>query len=65
MLPDVELYFQVHARVFIVQTFVSSVEGLHASLALRTVITQLSDLYAIYTLLKNAGDFLMVSLLLM
>jgi len=47
-----------------VQTFVSSVEGLNASLALRNVITQLSDLYAIYTLLQNAGDFLMVSLLL-
>jgi len=48
-----------------VQTLVSSVEGLNVSLALRTVMTQLSDLYAIYTLLQNAGDFLMVSLLLM
>lgn len=49
---------EVHARVFIVQTFVSGVEGLQVSLALRTVMTQLSDLYTIYTLLQNAGDFL-------
>jgi Acyl-CoA oxidase. len=64
MLPDVELYFQVHARVFIVETFVSSMGGLNASLALKTVMTQLSDLYAIYNLLQNAGDFLIVSLVL-
>lgn len=47
------------------QTFVSAVGELNASVAMKTVMTQLSDLYAIYTLLQNAGDFLMVSLLLM
>jgi hypothetical protein len=41
------------------------VEGLNVSAAMKTVMSQLNDVYAIYVLLQNAGDFLMVSFLVM
>jgi hypothetical protein len=47
-----------------VESFVTSVAGMNVSVALKTVMTQLSDLYVIYTLLNTSGDFLMVMLAL-
>jgi acyl-CoA oxidase len=51
---------QAHGRAILVERFVASVAELNVSVALKTVLTQLRDLYAIYTLLHNSGDFLMV-----
>jgi hypothetical protein len=43
-----------------VEKFVTGVAELNVSVALKTVLTQLSNLYIIYTLLQNSGDFLLV-----
>jgi acyl-CoA oxidase len=51
---------QAHGRAILVERFIASVAEVNVSVALKTVLTQLSDLYAIYTLLNNSGDFLMV-----
>jgi hypothetical protein len=53
-------HVQAHGRAVLVERFVTSVAALTVSVALKKVLTQLSDLYAIYTLLNNSGDFFMV-----
>lgn len=50
---------EAHGRAILVERFVTTVAELNVSVALKTVLTQLSDLYAIFTLLRNSGDFLM------
>lgn len=46
-----------------VEKFVETVSKSSVSRPLQTVLTQLAELYAVYWLLINKGDFLMVSLL--
>jgi hypothetical protein len=43
-----------------VDKFVETVVELNVSTALKTVLTQLSELYAVYWLLQKSGDFLVV-----
>ncbi|XP_021931442.1 probable peroxisomal acyl-coenzyme A oxidase 1 isoform X2 [Zootermopsis nevadensis] len=50
---------EAHAHAFIVEKFVTSVAEFNASVSLKTVLTQLSDLYILFSLLHNSGDFLM------
>lgn len=54
---------EAHARAFIVQTFVDTLENLRTSISvhLHIVLTQLCELYAVYWILKNLGEFLMFS----
>ncbi|KDR23594.1 probable peroxisomal acyl-coenzyme A oxidase 1 isoform X1 [Zootermopsis nevadensis] len=52
---------EAHARAIIVDKFVESVVELNVSSALKTVLRQLSELYAVYWLLQKSGDFLMYS----
>lgn len=53
---------EAHARAFIVEKCVSTIEGVrNVSVALKSIMTQLCELYAVYTLLNNKGDFLMFS----
>ncbi|XP_023725551.1 probable peroxisomal acyl-coenzyme A oxidase 1 isoform X2 [Cryptotermes secundus] len=50
---------EAHGRAILVERFVAAVAELNVSVALKTVLAQLRDLYTIYTLLRNSGDFLM------
>lgn len=52
---------EAHARAIIVNRFVETVAELIVSDALKTVLTQLSELYGVYWLLQKSGDFLMYS----
>ena len=56
------LLLQAHARAIIIDKFAESVAEVVASDALKTVLTQLCELYGVYWLLQRAGDFLMVKL---
>ncbi|PSN37344.1 putative peroxisomal acyl-coenzyme A oxidase 1 [Blattella germanica] len=52
-----------HARAVIIDKFADTLNELSISHALKTVLTQLCELYGVYWLLRRSGDFLMVSLL--
>ncbi|KAJ9577671.1 hypothetical protein L9F63_005751 [Diploptera punctata] len=52
---------EAHARTFLVETFIKRIAEINCSVALKTVLVQLSELFAIYTLLRNKGDFLAFS----
>lgn len=50
-----------HCRAFMVDKFAYAVARSPVSDSLKTVLSQLAELYAIYWLLNNKGDFLVVS----
>lgn len=50
-----------HCRAFMVDKFADAVAQSPVSDSLKTVLSQLAELYAIYWLLNNKGDFLVVS----
>ncbi|KAJ9577675.1 hypothetical protein L9F63_005755, partial [Diploptera punctata] len=52
---------EAHARAIIIDKFAESVAELTVSAVLKTVLTQLCELYGVYWLLQRAGDFLMYS----
>ncbi|XP_054268638.1 probable peroxisomal acyl-coenzyme A oxidase 1 isoform X2 [Macrosteles quadrilineatus] len=56
---------EAHCRAFIVQTFVDTLNTAKATMSpeLHEVLTQLCDLYTVYWMLRNLGDFLMFSAL--
>lgn len=54
---------QAHCRAFIVDTFVNQIDILKVSEPLLKVLRELCELYSIYWLLNNLGDFLMVKLI--
>lgn len=49
-----------HCRAFMVEKFVEAVIKSSVSRPLQTVLSHLAELYAVYWLLNNKGDFLMV-----
>ena len=54
------LFFQAHCRAFLVSKFYESVEKLNPSSEVKSVLRQLSELYALYWILEKLGDFLRV-----
>ncbi|KAK7576596.1 hypothetical protein V9T40_012882 [Parthenolecanium corni] len=52
---------EAHCRAFIVDTFVKETEVAVVSEPVRKVLVQLCELYSVYWLLKNVGDFLVYS----
>lgn len=54
---------EAHCRVFLVETYYTAFNELkNISEALRTVLKQLMELYAVHTVLKNIGDLLRASI---
>lgn len=54
---------EAHCRVFLVETYYNAFNELKKiSNELRTVLKQLMELYAVYTILRNVGDLLRVSI---
>lgn len=51
---------QAHCHLYIVDTFVKSVDTVQTTEPVRLVLRQLCTLYALYGISKNAGDFLEV-----
>ncbi|KAJ8983313.1 hypothetical protein NQ317_010851 [Molorchus minor] len=51
---------EIHGRTFIVETFFSTVQKLRkqTSVELGTVLSQILELYAVYTILRSTGDLL-------
>lgn len=52
---------KAHCRSFLVDCFYEEVKTSQISPAMKTVLTQLCELYGVYFLLKKLGHFLMVS----
>ncbi|PSN29864.1 putative peroxisomal acyl-coenzyme A oxidase 1 [Blattella germanica] len=52
---------EAHANAFLVEKFVASVADLNCSQTLKAVLIQLSELYAVFNVLRKTGDFLMYS----
>ncbi|XP_065204921.1 probable peroxisomal acyl-coenzyme A oxidase 1 [Planococcus citri] len=52
---------EAHCRAFIVDTFVNQIKDLKVSESLLKVLRDLCELYSVYWLLNNLGDFLMYS----
>ncbi|KAK3931837.1 putative peroxisomal acyl-coenzyme A oxidase 1 [Frankliniella fusca] len=50
-----------HCRAFIVEKFIEAVAKTSVSRPLQAVLCQMAELYAVYWLLNNKGDFLMFS----
>lgn len=48
---------QAHARLFVVESFVNSLKVGNLSAPVRTVLSQLCELFIIYWLLERSGDF--------
>jgi hypothetical protein len=51
---------QAHARLFVVESFVDSLKEGKLSTPVRTVLSQLCELFIIYWLLERSGDFFLV-----
>lgn len=51
---------QAHARLFVVESFVDSLKEGKLSAPVRTVLSQLCELFIIYWLLERSGDFFLV-----
>jgi hypothetical protein len=51
---------QAHARLFVVESFVNSLKVGNLSAPVRTVLSQLCELFIIYWLLERSGDFFLV-----
>lgn len=52
---------EAHCRAFLVANFHETVEGLSASPAVKSILRQLAQLYAVHWLLQRTGDFLQFS----
>ncbi|XP_046652365.1 probable peroxisomal acyl-coenzyme A oxidase 1 [Daphnia pulicaria] len=52
---------QAHARLFVVESFVDSLKEGKLSTPVRTVLSQLCELFIIYWLLERSGDFFLCS----
>ncbi|EEB20498.1 Acyl-coenzyme A oxidase 1, peroxisomal, putative [Pediculus humanus corporis] len=52
---------EAHCRAFLVSKFYESVEKLNPSSEVKSVLRQLSELYALYWILEKLGDFLRFS----
>ncbi|EFX90118.1 hypothetical protein DAPPUDRAFT_300149 [Daphnia pulex] len=52
---------QAHARLFVVESFVDSLKEGKLSAPVRTVLSQLCELFIIYWLLERSGDFFLCS----
>lgn len=54
---------QAHARLFVVESFVDSLKESRLSSPVRSILSQLCELFIIYWILDRSGDFFLVSLL--
>ena len=52
---------QAHARYFVVDRYVSSLQEGNFSGPVRSILTQLCELFSIYWLMERYGDFVLVT----